>query len=242
MKSRARQRIAAAAAAIAAIGLIVYLIRVPLLTGAGRLLVAAGAPVHADVLVVMRGDETSFERTLTSAALFHAGYAGRIYVSSALNDLASSDLRNRGIKLPSPQDNIAAILQQKNVPCDRIMLDGNAPGGGTFGEATRLAAVMTAQRLSTALIVTSWFHARRARWTMDSVLGNSGKTATIVLAQGPIGPENWWTYRYTSLTVMEELLKLAAYGVLREARFGDDPANSPRGDLIQAPSGCTGNS
>jgi uncharacterized SAM-binding protein YcdF (DUF218 family) len=224
MKPRVfRRRALIAGIAIAAFVLALYLFRLPILTGLGRMLVAAAPPVHADVLVVLRGDETYFERTLTAASLFHTGYADRIYVSSALVDLATAGLRQHGLNMTSAQDNIVSILLQKNVPCDRIDVDASVPGGGTVGEARRLAAFMSQRKFSNALVVTSWFHTRRTSWIMNSVLGKSGKTAVVVVADGPIGPKNWWRYRYTSLTVLEEFIKLGFYAVGGGAEFVDDP-------------------
>lgn len=218
-----RRSVFVAGVAVAALTLALYVFRLPALTGLGRLLVAAALPAHADVLVVMRGDETYFERALTAAELFHKGYADRIYVSSALVDLGSAALRQHGLKMPSAQDNIVSILLQQHVPCDRIIVDANSPGGGTLGEVNRLAAAMERLKFSSALVVTSWFHTRRTRWILADVLGKSKKSAVVVIAESPIGPQNWWTYRYSTITVLEEFLKLGLYGVFGEGAFADDP-------------------
>src|SRR5215475_10375700 len=118
-----RRRAFVAGVAVAVFALALYLFRLPLLTGLGRLLVTAAPPAHADVLVVMRGDETYFERALTAAELFHKGYAGRIYVCAAWVARAGAGLRREGLKMPSARENIVSVLRQHNVPCDRIILD-----------------------------------------------------------------------------------------------------------------------
>jgi uncharacterized SAM-binding protein YcdF (DUF218 family) len=239
MRLRASRRSAVVAVAVIAIAAALYAFRVPLLAAVGQLLVAAGPPAHADILVVMRGDETRFERTLTAADLFHAGYARLVYVSSALNDLLGPELQRRGVKLASPQENIASILLQSNVPCASILLDGSQPGGGTLGEARRLAAVMINRNLSSALIVTSWFHTRRTAWIMDRELGGGGRKFTIVAAESSIGPHNWWTFRYAGVTALEELFKLGAQATIGNLAFSDDPLPTPGyPDLIRSPAGC----
>jgi hypothetical protein len=104
--SRRRQCAIVTSVALCAL-LLAYLARATVLQGLGSLLVAADAPKHADILMVVRGDEVRYERALTAATLFHAGYADRIYVSSALNDLPVMELA-RNVKLPTPQDKCLA--------------------------------------------------------------------------------------------------------------------------------------
>jgi uncharacterized SAM-binding protein YcdF (DUF218 family) len=239
MRPRPSWRSALLAVAPIAFGAALYALRVPILGEAGQLLVVSSSPVPADVLVVMRGDETRFERTLTAADLFHAGYARRVYVSSALNDLPGTELQRRGVKVTSPQEAIASILLQRDVPCAGIWLDGSQPGGGTLGEARRLSAVMINRNLASALIVTSWFHTRRTGWIMDRALGRAGRKFTIVTAHSRTGPHNWWTFRYSAVTVLEEFFKLGAQATVGNLEFSDDPLSTPAyQDHIRSPAGC----
>ena len=111
----------------------------------GSLLVAGGPPAKADLIVVMRGDEEFYDRALTAARLFREGFAPAVYVSSALTDKGSQQLRARGIEMPSGQENIVSVLRQSGVPCDRIIL-GRGAGGGTEGEMRRVLLIRTGSR------------------------------------------------------------------------------------------------
>ena len=192
----------------------------------GRTLVKSDAPSRVDILVVMRGDEIRFERALAVADLYSTGYARQIYVSSALNDAAGLALASRGASLPTAQENIARVLLQRGVPCGAIVLDGSPPGGGTLGEARRIVAFMSSRGLSSALIVTSWFHSRRTSWIVESVLGASGKHGLVVVASGEVGPHNWWVFRYDAIAVLEEFIKLALHVSIGWLKFRDDPRAS----------------
>jgi uncharacterized SAM-binding protein YcdF (DUF218 family) len=211
-----------ASAAVCAIAWF-YLARAGLLSASGELLVAADAPKRADVVLVLRGDETLFERAVTAADLFRAGYADRVYVSSALNDVAVLDLGRQGVRLSTPQENIAQVLIQRGVPCEKIALDHSPPGGGTVEEARRLAAFMSSHDMTVALAVTSWFHSRRTRLILGEVLGASRKSAALVVAQSSIGPHNWWAHRYVAITVLEEFVKLLLHYTVGRLQFTDDP-------------------
>src|SRR4051794_19818701 len=104
-------------------GVSLYALRPLVLTGIGGLLLTGGAPRKVDVIVVMRGDEELYDRAQTAARLLSQGYAPTVYVSPALSDVGSRELRSRAISVPSGQDNIVAILRRGGVPCDRIILD-----------------------------------------------------------------------------------------------------------------------
>lgn len=55
-------------AAIIALGVALHVFRISMLVEVGQVLALAGSAPHADILLVMRGDETRFERPLTAAA------------------------------------------------------------------------------------------------------------------------------------------------------------------------------
>jgi uncharacterized SAM-binding protein YcdF (DUF218 family) len=233
-------RLALIAAGIAGAAFAVIAIeRVPIMVGAGSFLDVGAAPVKADLIVVLRGDETYFERALTAADLFRRGFAPYVYVSSALSDLAEAALAARGIRVSSPQQTMASVLMQSGIPCGRILLDRSPPGGGTVGELKRVRATLQARGLHSALVVTSWFHARRARLIAHRVIEQQGLSAVILVANGETGPQNWWHYRYLAITVLEEYAKYLIQLFPGQLSFVDDPepTNRPKPQL-QPPAPC----
>jgi uncharacterized SAM-binding protein YcdF (DUF218 family) len=204
----------------------------------GDLLVTGGAPAKAEVIVVMRGDEELYDRALTAARLFSEGFANAVYVAAALADRGSRQLRQRGVAIPSGQDNIALILRQSGVPCDRIILDQGPGGGGTASEIHRVLRMAQARGVSSVLIVTSWFHARRVAMLMRQVLRPSLADTLLVVADSEIGPHNWWTHRYAAITVLEEFVKLGLQATVGLIGFGDDPGEERGAASIGPPSSC----
>lgn len=214
-------------ALIIAIGAIVliggYSLRYRLLVAAGKFLERTDAPFPADVIIVIRGDEIYFNRALTAARLFHQGLAPRVYVSSALDDLATPALRARGIIMNEGQANVAAVLMQSRVPCGQILLDHSEPGGGTAGELNRTRAMITSRGYSSALVVTSWYHTRRLRALLETAFKNSKVSLAIIAAEEPTNVSNWWLRRYIAIAVLEEYVKLIIAWLPFQPRFGDDP-------------------
>ena len=204
----------------------------------GHFLIDADTLRPADVIVVMRGDEIEFRRSLTAATLFARRFGPMIYVSSALNDEAALRLRRDGIKIPSPQEELASVLMQSGVPCDHVLLDLRPPGGGTIGEMRRIRTMMESQRYRSALIVTSWYHSRRAARIARRILGTGGITSMIIAADDPIGPENWWPHRYVAIAVLEEFMKLCVDAFFGTIPFADDPALNAATSNSIGSSGC----
>lgn len=217
-------------ALIIAIGAVVvfggYSLRYRLLVAAGKFLERADAPFAADVIVVIRGDEVYFNRALTAARLFNQGLAPRVYVSSALDDLAAAALQARGVTMPKAQDNVASVLMQSHVACAQILLDHDEPGGGTAGELNRIKAMLTARGYSSAVLVTSWYHTRRLRLLANAAFGNAKISFAVVAAEEPTNAASWWRRRYVAIAVLEEYVKLSMAWLPFQPRFGDDPARA----------------
>jgi uncharacterized SAM-binding protein YcdF (DUF218 family) len=192
------------------------------LGGLGRYLVADGKPAPADAIVVMRGDEDNYDRAVAGAALFKAGDAPVVYVSSALSDEGTERLRAHGIAVPSGQQRIVSVLFQSGVPCGDILVDKNPGGGGTWGEMTRIKQMLASRQAHSVEIVTSWFHSRRVKLIADRLLEPAGVRGKVAVANSLNGPDNWWHFRYVTLTVGEEYLKLATQIAFGAMHFGDD--------------------
>jgi uncharacterized SAM-binding protein YcdF (DUF218 family) len=209
----------------------------PLLSRLGWLLMEDSVPVKAGALVVLRGD-ADYSRAVGAARLFKAGYAPRIFVSTAVRDRAATSMASLGVGIPKEQDLISSILVQLGVPAEAIVLDVQEPGGGTLGEAKRLRAMAKKENCRGLLVVTSWFHTRRTAAIMRSVLAGSGLEAQVVRTpDDPIGPQDWWHYRYEAVNVLLEYAKWAIWLVTPngDIGFGDNPGSPPPGTSAPTP-------
>ncbi len=226
-------------AALLALGLATaWACRAPMLERMARTLVAATAPAQADVIAVLRGDEVAFERAQAGARLLHAGHASRIYVSSALDDLAAATLRSRGLDVPSSQRRVVGVLRQLGVSCDAIIVDRAQPGGGTQGELARIARMMETRGFHSVLLVTNWYHTRRSGLIAQALFAPAGLQVSVVQAEANAPISGWWHQRYLAITVWEETLKLLLQRGLGAIGFADDPRTAPGVILPALASGC----
>jgi uncharacterized SAM-binding protein YcdF (DUF218 family) len=222
---RSRRLIGSLSACVLLGALSAAVFRFPLLTALGSALVHADASRPADLIVVVRGDEWEFRRSLTAAELFRQGLSRTIYVSSALNDDGAPALHEAGVDLLTPQQQVAYVLIKRGVPCERIRLDQNPGGGGTFGEMTRIRSAMRALGSRSVLLVTSWYHSGRVARLASRILGEPMRVS-VVLAEETVGPANWWQHRYVAVAVVEEFAKNLLAPVSGLLSFNDDPGSA----------------
>jgi len=193
--------------------------------GFGRFLVKTDDTIHADVAVLIRGDR-KYQRALEVGRLILSGKAECAYLPKALSDQDVNRLTDFGVYIPTEQERNREVLRQLQVPDDRIIMGTRPPGGGTEIEALRVLGMMHDQGFKSAIIVTNWWHTRR----VHSIYSRIGKAYVldfkVVAARGdPSGPSNWWKYRYVSISVIMEYIKLFIHYFHMHTilTFADDP-------------------
>ena len=111
-----------------------------------KILCVDSGPVKADVIVVLGGG--THERPERAAQLFKQHAAPRIIVSGA-----GDDQINR------------RILMQNGVPPEAIQIEPNSTT--TFENAEFTVPMLRGQKVHSVILVTSWYHARRALKTFE---------------------------------------------------------------------------
>lgn len=111
---------------------------------APRLLLVEGPVRSADAIVLLGGDDGS--RATRAAELFHQGYAPVIIITG--------DWEMR------PEE-----LVRLGVPSAAILVEDKAQSTAENAEFT--LRMMQQRGWSRALVVTSWWHTRRARWCLE---------------------------------------------------------------------------
>jgi uncharacterized SAM-binding protein YcdF (DUF218 family) len=170
---------------------------------APSVLTVAPAPRKSDLIVVLGGEAQS--RAELAARFFAEGYGTNVIVT--------------GI---GDWDRTRHYLTNSGVPPEVILVDQEALNTRENARnAARLARERGATRL---LLVTSWFHARRAARTFQTLAPGFA----ISVAQAPYqwhGSDAWW---YRAKGLLPEYLKLAWYWL----RYGIRPwaTDSPAPD------------
>ncbi len=173
---------------------------------AGQWLDVSSSPSRADYAYVLPGEENS--RPFVAALLYRQGLVPKILVPE--NELVSAQLKGL---LPSTGQVIVAILRQRGVPQEDIILLGGT-SSNSWDDLAILARFLQQHPKATVLLVTNSFHTRRCRWILRQQLGRQADRVSFVAAplEGYDGL-SWWQNRFVATTIAGEYLKLLYYWI-----------------------------
>lgn len=171
------------------------------LPGVGRFLVVSD-PLHtADALVVLAGDEN--ERIAYGARLFREGYAEWFVLT---------DMR---VDRSKEQGTYGMVVKRKamrqGVPEEHILIADRAVAT-TYEEATRIHSLTALHGFRSLIVVTSPYHARRARWILNEVFDGSGVTVIVrPVDNHSFRPDVWWQSAENRTFTATEYVKMMAH-------------------------------
>jgi uncharacterized SAM-binding protein YcdF (DUF218 family) len=175
-----------------------YLLRHPLMRLAGDLWMVNDPATSADVIIVLGDDNFAGDRAFHAAGLFRSGVApvvvasGRMLRSSAgIADFMEHDLESFGI----PAASIVKFSHR---------------AANTKQEAEALAGLIASRGWKRILIVTSNYHARRARFIFERVLPPDLGIHVSGARDSEFDPSRWWETRPGQKLFLDELLGYAA--------------------------------
>lgn len=149
---------------------------------------------RADALIVLSDDDFYADRATRAAELFREGKASLVIASGrrlrptvGIVELMEHDLIERGV----PKDKIL------RVPHD---------GDSTLQEAESLANVAKAKKWHSAIVVTSNYHTRRARYIFRHVFPQGIEVRVASARDADFDPEAWWEKRKSSKLFMREIV------------------------------------
>ncbi len=185
---------------------VLYWARHPILQFAGESWVIDAPAAHADALLLLGDDNFYADRATHAAELIRHGVAPlvvasgrRLRPSAGIAELQEHDLIERGV----PRDKII-----------RYPHDAES----TLEEAVALARLCSERHFRSVIVVTSNYHARRARYIFAKIF-----PATIVVSvagahDGDFDPEHWWEKRKS-----EELFVHEVVGMMVALKEGGGP-------------------
>jgi len=89
----------------------------------------------------------------------------------------------------------------------------------TWSDGKQIAAAIRARKLHSVLIVTDWWHSRRALCSTKQQLQGYDVEIIFEPSPAPAGPDNWWENAEMRSHVVDELVKLGYYAL----RYGMAP-------------------
>jgi uncharacterized SAM-binding protein YcdF (DUF218 family) len=195
-------------AALVILGVVLGAGLAALVLGAGRLLVDEDPlPTHADAIVMLAGSIS--DRVLEAADLYRAGVAPRVVVTRERVPRGDWALRARGVRLPESAEQTVAALRALGVPTSAITVIPRRTSS-TDSESHTIARWACA-RVRSVVVVTSRYHARRARMILRQALAPEIALAIRPARHDPFQPGRWWRDRRDAKAVLSELEKLAHY-------------------------------
>ena len=153
-------------------------------------------PQPSDAIVVISGDE-QLARFSEGLNLFEKGFGRYLVFSGAALDNGTSNA-----------DVMRALAVRRGIP-DQVILE-EPFGEDTWGNAVNTRQVLESHGLRSAILVTSPYHARRAKMTFEAAYTGSGIQLTVHAAPDSEWRKlTWWQQPETRRLTFTELQKLA---------------------------------
>jgi len=172
---------------------VLYWARHPILRFAGESWVIDAPAAHADALLLLGDDNFYADRATHAAELIRHGVAPivvasgrRLRPSAGIAELQEHDLIERGV----PKDKII-----------RFPHDADS----TLEEAVALARLCSDRHFHSVIVVTSNYHARRARYIFGKVFPPAIAVSVAGAHDGDFDPENWWEKRKSEELFVHEV-------------------------------------
>jgi uncharacterized SAM-binding protein YcdF (DUF218 family) len=173
---------------------VVYAARDPLMKLAGELWVVDEPPTASDALIVLGDDNYAADRAFRAAELYRAGFAPSV--------VASGRMLRRNVSLAEIMEH---DLESFGVPAPSIVkLEHRAQD--TREEAAEAAHLIQSRGWKHVLVVTSNYHARRARFIFERVLPSGVSLRVSGAPDSEFDPSRWWEARQGQKLFLTELI------------------------------------
>ena len=172
---------------------VLYLARQPILRLIGETLIVEDDLDKADVIMVLGDDNFYADRATRAAELFREGKASIVVASgrrlrpgAGIAELMEHDLIERGV----PRDKIVRFVHDAD---------------STLEEAEELARLAKIRKWRSAIVVTSNYHTRRARYIYRHVFPQGIELRVASARDGDFDPQKWWVKRKSIKELTREL-------------------------------------
>jgi uncharacterized SAM-binding protein YcdF (DUF218 family) len=191
-----------------------YFVRHPVFRFAAESWIIEDPLEKADVLIVLSDDNFYADRATRAAELFREGKAPLVLASgrrlrpgAGIAELMEHDLVERGV----PKDKILRFAQD---------------GDSTREEAEALAKLAKTKKWHKAIVVTSNYHTRRARYIFRHVFPQDIEILVAGARDGDFDPENWWEKRKSTKVFLREITGMMV--TIWELRSGTESPTTQR--------------
>lgn len=179
---------------------------------ANALIIDSNPPSPADAILVMSGSAAIKERTEAAAQLFRDSKAPLVVLT---NDGQQGGWSNEKQRNPYSYERATDELVRLGVPQTQIKVLPNVVTN-TYDECAVLGNWIKGERIGSVIVVTSGYHSRRTRWTLERTLPNGAGFTVVPVPPGKQTPTpaTWWWYRSGWGSVAHEYIKFIHYIVV----------------------------
>ncbi len=181
---------------------LLVLLRAPLLRAVGGFLEVSDEIEPADVILMLPGDLEA--RPQRVAELYHGGLAPMVAIVRP-----EDRVPQRVAAVPNEADLARTVLVRFGLPDSAIVIIAEGGPSTSTRDDARIFAMWAAQQgIDGAIVVTSAFHMRRARWLLRRALPDSVRLMMAPAQHDNFGASNWWHSEEGLLAYITEYLKL----------------------------------
>ena len=181
----------------------IWLERATLLQKAADLWVISDPVTRSEVVVVLGGGVDT--RPFIAAEVYKQGLATKVLVSQAVETRSSKLL-----DLPTHSERNRLVLQRLGVPDAAIEIFGNA-NQNTKDEAVALRDWANRQGVSSMVIPTEIFAARRVQWIFNREFAGSSVRLEIPAFETSYTRAEWWKTEAGMIAFQNEIMKYLYY-------------------------------
>jgi uncharacterized SAM-binding protein YcdF (DUF218 family) len=199
---------------LAALCLLIFWARHPILRYAADSWIIDAPAAHADAILLLGDDNFYADRATRAAELIRQGVAPlvvasgrRLRPSAGIAELEQHDLIERGV----PKDKIFPLAHDAD---------------STEEEAVALARFSADHHFRSVIIVTSNYHTRRARYIFQKTFPSSISISVAGARDGDFDPDHWWEKRKSEKLFAHEFVGM----LVTLWDFHSSPSGSPPGE------------
>jgi DUF218 domain len=207
--------------AFAALLVLLYVVRAPILRGVGHWFVVDEAPQPSDAIVMLGDDNFRGDRAAQAAQLFKAGWSSRVVASgrslrpyAGIAELEAHDLASDGV----PDSNIIRF---------------NHSASDTHEECVFIGQLVAQKKWAKIIVVTSTYHTRRSRYICDRSLPPGTELRMSAARDSEFDPDNWWKSRLGMRILFHEAVGMVV--TMWELRHDDVTTKESRLETPAAP-------
>ncbi|MBD3267011.1 hypothetical protein GF373_10105, partial [bacterium] len=162
-------------------------------------------PKPRDIICVLGGG--GYVRLEKGISLYKEGYAPQLFF--ALPEIIPHGTPY-GDLIDQEKTICKAILEYRDVPASDVLWSKKI-FFSTFEEITYIKGLLEEKSLQSAIIVPGWFQSRRAKWTVDTIIGSQKELLIVPAPEDSFDTREWWKDMDGFIMVENELMKNLYY-------------------------------